>query len=72
MEDDERIPDSNQDQCELESDNESNYELPDDKSTLKSNEKAKQNTHQTSAQRKRNKASKRRQRAHQKKILAKI
>ena len=38
MDDDKSIPDSNQDQGELEnemeSDNESNYELPDDKSTL--------------------------------------
>ena len=56
MDDDESIPDSNQDQGELEnqmeSDNESNYELPDDKSTLGRNEKAKQNTHQTTAPRK--------------------
>ena len=72
MEDGESIPDSNQDQSELEnemeSDNESNYELPDEKSTLRSNEKAKkihtkQLLHETS---KRNKASKRKQRAHQK------
>ena len=76
MDDDESILDSNQDQGELEneieSDNESNYELPDDKSALGRNEKAKQNTHQTTAPRKRNKASKRRQRAHQKKTLTKI
>ena len=53
MDDDESIPDSNQDQGELENemegDNESNNELPDDKSTLGSNEKAKQNRHQTTA-----------------------
>ena len=76
MDDDESIPDSNQDQGELEnemeSDNGSNYELPDDKSTLGNNEKANQNRHQTTAPQKRNKASKRRQRAHQKKILTKI
>ena len=56
MDDDESIPDSNQDQGELEnemeSDSESNYELPDDKSTLGSNEKVKQNTQQTTAPRK--------------------
>ena len=56
VDDNESIPDSNQDQGELEnemeSDNESNYELPDDKSTLGSNEKAKQNTQQTIAPRK--------------------
>ena len=56
MDDDESILDSNQDQGELEneieSDNESNYELPDDKSALGRNEKAKQNTHQTTAPRK--------------------
>ena len=34
------------------SDNESKHELPDDKSTLGSNEKAKQNTHETTAPRK--------------------
>ena len=49
MDDDESIPDSNQEKGELEnemeSDNESNYEFPDDKSTLGSDEKAKQNTH---------------------------
>ena len=73
VDDNESIPDSNQDQGELEnemeSDNKSNYELPDDKSTLGSNdkstlgsndkstlgsnEKAKQNTQQTIAPRKR-------------------
>ena len=56
MDDDKSILDSNQDQGELEneieSDNESNYELPDDKSALGRNEKAKQNTHQTTAPRK--------------------
>ena len=56
MDDDESIPDSNQDQGELEnemkSDNESNYKLPDDKSTLGSNENTKQNTHQLTAPRK--------------------
>ena len=36
----------------MESDNKSNYELPDNKGTLGSNEKAKQNTHQTTAPRK--------------------
>ena len=36
----------------MESDSESNYELPDDKSTLGSNEKVKQNTQQTTAPRK--------------------
>ena len=49
--DDENIPDSIQNQGELknemESKNESNYELPDDKSNLGSNKEAKQNTHQT-------------------------
>ena len=56
MDDDESILDSNQDQGELEneieSDSESNYELPDDKSAFGRNEKAKQNTHQTTAPRK--------------------
>lgn len=56
MDDDESIPDSNQDQGELENemkrDNESNYKLPDDKSTLGSNENTKQNTHQLTAPRK--------------------
>ena len=50
---DESIPDSNQDHGELEnemeSDNESNYELPDEKSTLGSNEKAKQKRNHTTA-----------------------
>ena len=45
MDDDESIPDSNQDHGELEnemkSDNESNYKLPDDKSTFGSNENTK-------------------------------
>ena len=49
--DDENIPDSIQNQGELknemESKNESNYELPDDKSNLGRNKEAKQNTHQT-------------------------
>ena len=53
MDDDESIPDSNQDQSELqnemESDNKSNYQLHDDESTLGSNEKAKQSRHQTTA-----------------------
>ena len=53
MDDDESIPDSNQDHGELEnemkSDNESNYKLPDDKSTFGSNENTKKNTHQLTA-----------------------
>ena len=56
MDDDESIPDSNQDHGELEnemkSDNESNYKLPDDKSTFGSNENTKKNTHQLTALRK--------------------
>ena len=76
IDNDENIPDPNKDQGklenEMESDSKSNYELPDDKSTLGSNEKAKQNTYQTSAPRKKEQSLKRRQRAHQKKILTKI
>ena len=68
MDDDESIPDSNQDQSELqnemESDNKSNYELHDDESTLGSNEKAKQAPNNSCS--KRNKASKRRQIVYQK------
>ena len=56
----------------MESDNESNYELLDNKSTLGSNEKAKQNTQQTTVSQKRSTASKRRQKTHQKIILTKI
>ena len=92
IDNDENIPDPNKEQGklenEMESDSKSNYELPDDKSTLGSNdkstlgsndkstlgsnEKAKQNTYQTSAPRKKEQSLKRRQRAHQKKILTRI
>ena len=76
IDNDENIPDPNKDQGklenEMESDSKSNYELLDDKSTLGSNEKAKQNTHQTTAPRKKEQSLKRRQRAHQKKILTRI